>query len=247
MKDTADSPQPGPKQRAHVFGYLDETGLLHTPPTDKFFGLGLLIVQNPRYIHRAIIRLKNQQQFYNEFKFTSVDRMNLPIYKRFIDIVFDTVNLRFNAIIVDKAKITVNKNYTEKYNKYAGYLAARSIDQTNSDTSEYITILADDVSTNDIDDKFERIIRDQIKKKVRRNALFGICRLESHAVTELQICDVLIGAVAYACKMSEGIVRSKTAKAQLVKYIQGKMNTFSIALNLSLRLRNGIIFNIEKR
>ena len=60
----------GPKPRSHIFGFLDETGLLHTPDTDRFFGLGLVIVQNPRQLHRDIIRLKDQQHFHNEFKFS---------------------------------------------------------------------------------------------------------------------------------------------------------------------------------
>lgn len=236
----------GPKPRSHIFGFLDETGLLHTPDTDRFFGLGLLIVQSPRNLHRGIIRLRNQAQFYNEFKFQAITHHNLRIYKQLIDICFATHSLRFNCYIVDKTKISKGP-HVRTYNGYAGYLIASAIDQADPHFSEYVTILADDVSTNSIDDQFEKMVRARIAKVTRRNALFGICRLESHAVTELQLCDVLVGTVAYAHKMSAGIVSTNGAKAQFIKYVQLKLNAHSLSQDLNLHLRNGIMFCIKQK
>jgi hypothetical protein len=236
----------GPKPRSHVFGYLDETGLLHSPPTDRFFGLGLVIVQNPRKLHRDIIQLRNRQRFYSEFKFANISPANLAIYKKLIDICFATHSLRFNCFIIDKTKITT-RHHVRSYNGYAGYLVAGAIDQADPKVSEYITLLADDVSTNSIDDQFEKMVRLRVSKVARRNALFGICRLESHAVTELQLCDVLVGAVAFAHKMSVGSVSRRGAKAQLVKYIQNKLNTHALSQDMNLHLRNGIMFCITQK
>jgi hypothetical protein len=236
----------GPKPRSHVFGYLDETGLLHTPDTDRFFGLGLVIVQNPRQLHRDIIRLKNRKHFYAEFKFANVSHTNLAIYKELIDICLSTPTLRFNCYIVDKSKIS-RGDHVRSYNGYAGYLVAGAIDQADTRVSEYITLLADDVSTNSINDHFEKMVRLRIDRVTRRNALFGICRLESHAVTELQLCDVLIGAVAYAHKMQAGSVSKRGAKAQLVKYIQAKLNANALAQNLELHLRSGVMFCVKQK
>lgn len=235
----------GPKQRAHVFGYLDETGLLHTPDTDRFFGLGLLVLPNPRDIHRRIIQLKNKYHFYQEFKFNGVTSANLSIYKRMIDICYEIQGLRFNAHIIDKTKAS-SEHHVRSYNGYAGYLIAHAIDQANPLVSEYITILADDVSTNSIDDQFEKMVRNRVQRVTRRNALFGICRVESHAITELQICDVFVGAVTFSHKMGAGIVSTKGAKAQLVKYIQKKLNVFSLSQPHNLHLRNGIMFCIKQ-
>jgi len=236
----------GPKPRSHIFGYLDETGLLHTPPTDRFFGLGLVIIQNPRNLHRSIIRLKDKRNFHKEFKFSGIKQSNLNTYKQLIDIIFDTQNLRFNCYIVDKTARST-KNYVSSYNGYAGYLIAHSIDQTDSEASEYITVLADDVSTNSIDDRFESMVRDRVRRVTRRGALFGICRLESHAVSELQVCDILVGAVAFAHKMGAGSVSTRGAKAQLTKYIQSKLNIFSLSQDLSLHLRNGVMFCVTQK
>ena len=245
-EDTEGSSSTGPKPRSHVFGYLDETGLLHTPATDRFFGMGLLIVQSPRNLHRAVITLKDRKQFYKEFKFSELKTSNLPIYKGLIDAVFDTYGLRFNCYIVDKQARSTS-NHVASYNGYAGYLVANAIDQTGADASEYITVLADDVSTNSINDKFESMVRDRVRKVTRRNALFGICRLESHAVTELQICDVLVGVVAYAHKMATGSVSTRSAKAQLVRYVQRKLNVFSLSQEHNLHLQNGIMFCVTQK
>ncbi|MES2971753.1 MAG: DUF3800 domain-containing protein [Patescibacteria group bacterium] len=236
----------GPKPRSHIFGFLDETGLLHTPPTDRFFGMGLVIVQNPRQLHRSIVRFKDQKQFYKEFKFSEIKTANLATYKTLMDICFDTHSLRFNCYIVDKTARTTN-HHIRSYNGYAGYLIAHAIDQADEKVSEYITVLADDVSTNSINDRFESMVRERIRQVTRRGALFGICRLESHAVTELQICDVLVGAVAYAHKMGVGSVSTKGAKAQLVKYIQKKLNVFSLSQDLNLHLRNGVMFCVTQK
>ena len=247
MEKSQSAGQSGSRQRSHVFGYLDETGLLQTPDSDRFFALGLVILQSPRYAHREIIRLRNQSQFYNEFKFSSINHENIGLYKRFVDIVIGAQNLRFNALVVDKTKLATSSGYVKKYNYYAGVLIASSLDQTKNSASEYITILADDVSTNNIEDQFERVVRNRIKQDKRRNALFGICRLESHAVSEIQICDVLVGTVAYAHKISVGKASSKSAKAEFVKYLQKKMNTYSLSEAMSLRLRNGVMFRIIEK
>lgn len=241
-----DSNSSGPKPRSHVFGFLDETGLLHSPPTDRFFGMGLVIVQNPRQLHRSVISLKDHKRFHSEFKFAHVKTANLATYKKLMDICFNTDKLRFNCFIVDKTKRSV-EHHVAAYNGYAGFLIAGAIDQTGGAASEYITVLADDVSTSNIDDRFESMVRARIKLVTRRNALFGICRLESHAVTELQICDVLVGAVAYAHKMGVGLVSTKGAKAQLVKYIQNKLNIYSLSQNHSLHLRNGVMFCVTQK
>lgn len=236
----------GPKPRSHIFGFLDETGLLHTPDTDRFFGLGLLITPSPRALHRSIVQIKNQRHFYQEFKFSDVSLKNLPVYKELIDICLSTQSLRFHCFIVDKRKMTTG-NHVSSYNGYAGYLIAGAIDASDTSVSEYITVLADDVSTRSIDDRFEHMVRDRIRRVARRNALFGICRLESHAVSELQLCDVLIGLVAYAHKMKAGLVPTKSAKAQLVKYLQKKLNVFSLAQDTNLQLRNKIMFCIKDK
>lgn len=233
----------GPKPRLHLFGYLDETGLLHGPLTDQLFALGLLTVQNPRDLHRAIINYKNSKRFQGEFKFTGLTRQNLPLYKGLIDIFFDHQNQRFHVAVYDKRKLSI-KDHHKTYNGYCGNLIGAALNQGNQKVSEYITILADDVSTPK-DDKFEIEVRAKIKAKTRRNALYGMCRLESHAVSEIQLCDVLLGTVNYSYKMKLGLLPAISGhKHDLVRHIQKHLGVFQLSDSVDRRLRKNIQFKV---
>lgn len=235
----------GPKPRRHVFGFLDETGLLHTPQTDRVFALGLLVCPNPRELHRAIVRHKNKRRYHREFKFSDVSKQNLRVYIELIDIFFDCTSNRFHVVVVDKKQLKIPKTTSTHtiYNRIAAGLVAGSIDRASTRQSEYMTILADDVSTNK-DDRFERILRDEVKKKQRRNALFGIARLESHAVSEIQMVDVLLGTVAYAYKINMGIVSGSGAKLRLLKHLQKKLSISVLAQEQAVKVKRGEMFEI---
>jgi len=235
----------GPKPRTHVFGFMDETGLLHNTKTDRIFALGLLMSQNTRELHRNIINLKNRRGYHREFKFTDISDKNQQVYIDLIDVFFDCTNNRFHCLVVDKDLYQVvknEKNHTA-YNKLAARLIAGSIDYKQSRSSEYVTVLADDVSTSK-DDKFEKIIREAIKKKQRRNALFGIARLESHAVSEIQLTDVLLGLVAYSFKIRLGAVSGSGAKLRLLKHLQKKLQVQELSHEQAIKLARGEVFQV---
>lgn len=238
----------GPKPRLHAFGYLDETGLLHSPATDRVFGMGLIVSPNTRELHRAIINLKNKRRYHKELKFSEVTTQNLPVYLDLIDIFFACTNARFHALIIDKSQKPVLKRGTHQsaYNKFAAELIADSVGKNKGTASEYITILADDISTRR-DDKFEKVVRERIKTKHRRNALFGIARLESHAVSEIQMVDVLLGLVAYAFKIKYGLVHGSGAQLRLLKHLQVKLGKVFLAQTQQISLARGEIFEIIEK
>lgn len=150
-------------------------------------------------------------------------------------------------MVVDKQNFTIPRTTSSHtaYNKVAAKLVASSIDRASSRISEYMTILADDVSTSK-DDKFEKMLREAVKKKQRRNALFGIARLESHAVSEIQIVDVLLGLVAYEYKISMGIVRGSGAKLRLLKHLKRKLAVQTLVGEQMIKLKRGEMFEINQ-
>lgn len=238
----------GPKPRLHSFGFMDETGLLHSPQVDRVFGLGLLVSSNPKELHRAIITHKNKRNYHKEFKFSEISRQNLRVYIELIDIFFMCTNLRFHVLVVDKVQLTEHqrkKAHQAAYNKFAAQLIAGSIDKGRSSASEYITILADDISTRK-DDNFEKVVREKVKQKNRRNALFGICRLESHAVSEIQMTDVLLGLVAYGFKIKYGLIPGSGAQLRLLKHLQRKLGVSFLAQEQKIKLPRGEFFEITE-
>lgn len=237
----------GPKPRSHVFGFMDETGLLQSSHMDRIFALGLIVSQNPRELHRSIIALKNRRKYHQEFKFSDISKQNLRVYIEFVDLFFACTNNRFHSLVVDKKaySIPATQKYHTAYNRLAAGLIADSVDYKKSRASEYITVLADDVSTSK-DDRFEKIIRETVRKKHRRNALFGIVRLESHALSEIQMTDVLLGVAAYSYKIKLGIIRGSGAKLRLLKHLQRKLDIANLSEQQTIKLARGEVFEVHE-
>jgi len=240
----------GPKQRVNLFGYLDETGLLHTPATDKVFGLGLIVCNNPKQLHRSVINFRNKRNFHhNEFKFTDIRTSNLPVYKDLVDIFFRCKSISFSCVVYDKKELDINKYFKGDYERAYGVFVARLVSNTleshAGQASSYIVLLADDVSTSK-DDMFEKIVKEKVKMRLRRNAVFGVARLESHAITEIQVTDVLLGIVAYAFKVKFGLVKAKGAKLEMVKHLQKKLGVAKLSNNHVKKLRGGVKFQVEE-
>ena len=106
--------------------------------------------------------------------------------------------------------------------------------------------MIDDVSTPK-DDHFEKEITHNINLKTRRQAVNSIIRLESHAVTEIQLCDALIGAVAYGYKVQLGIIaRPNPEKLELVKHTEKRIGVPRLSTQLNRRLNTDVCFTIKE-
>jgi hypothetical protein len=246
MKATP-SASPGPKPRRDLQGYIDETGLLRT--TDPLFGLGLLISPNINELHRRIINFRNRTNYHKEFKFTNVGTHNVLYFQGLIDEFFDVPHSVFSAAVFEKKNMDIQKffkgNHDKAYNSFCGKIIAETLPLMGDSFSDYVTILADDVSTSKTNN-FEKEIKTKIKRVTRRNAISSIIRLESHAVTEIQLVDVLIGTVAYAFKIEQGLVKPDKAKLQLVKHLQKKLRVPVLSIDMERRVKKGIKFKITK-
>lgn len=236
----------GPKPIQNIFGFLDESGLLKSPLPDKIFALGLLKLHNPRVLHKAIINLKNKESFHEELKFTKINNYNLSIYEKLIETYFSTYFTSFSALIFDKTKIDIknynNKDYTA-YNSFVGKLIAESMNP-----GEYIVVIADDITTPK-DDVFEKDVKKKVRARLRRNALFGIIRAESHAFCELQMVDILLGSVSYAFKIKNKLIitpNKNNPKLRLVKLIQRHLNIQLLSESLERKMSNGRYFKIKE-
>jgi hypothetical protein len=241
-------PTTGPKPRRDLQGYIDETGLLHN--SDPLFGLGLLLSPNINELHRRIINYRNRVKYHKEFKFTNVGTHNVLYFKGLVDEFFDTPHNAFSAAVIQKKNMDIQKffkgNHNKAYNSFCGRLIADTMPLMGSGNTDYVTILADDVSTPKAN-HFEKEIRSKIKSVTRRNALTSIIRLESHAVTEIQLVDVLIGTVVYAFKIDNGFIKNPDkAKLQLVKHVQKKLQVLALSNDMERRVRNGVKFKVKE-
>lgn len=241
---TTTSSTPGPKTRINLFGFLDETGNIHTET--EVFGIGLMVMLHPSYLRRSIIDYRNKRSYHNEFKFNHINPRNVNLYKGFVDLFFVQKNIKFFSVLYDEKKLDMDKHFKGDVDKAYNSFSARLITKSLG-ISDYIVVLADDINTKK-SDNFERQIKEKVKHLTRRNALFGICKLESHAVSEIQLVDVLLGAVAFAYKIKLGILTpsSKNAKLKIVKHLQSNLNIDFISQKVDLKLKNGIRFSVEE-
>lgn len=238
----------GPKGQMNVWGYLDETGSLGSSMSGVF-GMGLLVTPSPRILHKRICDLRSELRYKGEFKFSNVRDTNLPLYKKLLNVYFESINARFttNVYLRDNFESDLHKSgqIYKVYNRVSARLISSSLDKGNYTQSDYIAVIADDISTQ-IDDNFEYEIRSYIKSKHRRNALFGMSRAESHAFAELQICDVLLGTVAYAFKLKHSLLETSPnpGKLGLVKHLQRHLGVDSLAEDVVVKRKYGHRFDI---
>lgn len=237
----------GPKPRRDLQGYIDETGLLHNK--DPLFCLGLLLSPNINELHRRIINFRNRVSYHKEFKFTNVGTHNILYYQGLIDEFFDVPHSVFSAAVIKKQNMNITKhfqgNHDKAYNSFCGRLISDALPLMGDSYSDYVTILMDDVSTSKAN-HFEKEIKSKIKRVTRRNAISSIIRLESHAVTEIQLVDVLVGTVAYAFKVEQGHVKPDKAKLQLVKYVQKKLRVPALSVDMERKVRKGVKFKVKQ-
>lgn len=234
--------QSGPKQRRDLQGYIDETGVLHRKE-DRVFGLGIICSPHINTLHRELLNFRNRANFHSEFKFSNVATQNILYYQGLIDEVFKVPETMFSCFVYDKEALVV-KNHEKAYNSFCGSLIADTLTSLGDSFSDYITVLADDVSTSKAN-HFEREIKAKVKQVTRRNAVTNIIRLESHAVTEIQVCDVLLGTIAYAFKIEKGVVAPNKAKLQLVKHLQKKLRIPVLSTDLDRKVR-GVRFKVKE-
>jgi hypothetical protein len=73
-----------------------------------------------------------------------------------------------------------------------------------------------------------------------------MCRLESHAVSEIQLCDVMLGTIAYAYKIKHGLVKAKQGKVDIVKHLQKRLGVDLISESLDRKLPGKKRFTITE-
>ena len=224
---------------------MDETGLLQTPKTDRVFALGLLKLHHPMHLHRAIIDFKNSKKFHGEFHFTNISGNNWRMYSELLDLFFTIPKCQFYSIVFDKGILDFETffkgDHIHAYNSFVAKIISEALNK-----GEYIAIIADDVSTPK-GDNFEKQIKKKVKQKAGRNALFGIVRVESHAVSEIQMTDVLLGLVGYAFKIKYGLIPNPSrVKVRLLRSFQEKLNIDFLAKALKKEIKGGGLFKVKE-
>ena len=183
------------------FGFLDETGTLGGP-RDPFFAVGLMRCRDPYELQRPIQRIRDKKHFYDEIKWSQVSAKKLPLLKTLVDVFF-SCDATFTAFVTDKSKHDVITRFGGQFGAYEAL--SRQLVRASIKRGETMFLIADEYSTPP-GQTFEENVRDYVNRKLRRQAVAGVCRMRSKGVDLLQLIDLILGAVVYEYKGKSGAV-----------------------------------------
>jgi len=178
-------------------------------------------------LHSQISALRERVRYYQPFAFSAVRDHNLKLYKQLIDTYFTVPHTSFS--VVSNAK-----NYS------LGQMIANHL----SKEENMVAFVSSKHSGSNMQ-SLEEEAKGVVKKKMRRDALFGIHPVSPRESSELQMAQVLLGIVSYAVSLLDKDPITKNAKFRLVKHLQRHLNTDKLARSNEYDLRFKRRFAVE--
>src|SRR4030042_1888409 len=144
---------------ANYFGFIDETGVLHNDPDQRFFAIGLLKCEDTSALYEELRTLKNRveskldlerqtkglpiKKGCFEFKFSSITRGSHEFYYELINLYFKFAKLQFCSLIIDKANpgVKIEEVFPDTWEAYIGY--SKMLIKNNMKPDDKICIVAD--------------------------------------------------------------------------------------------------------
>ena len=202
----------------NYFGFMDETGVLANDVNQPFFALGLLKLENTAIFYEQIkvirdeaVRMTSNKNF--EFKFNSLTKGNILLYKKLICTCLTMKDFYFSTIIIDKNhpnfSTSIYKNTWEAQISLAKLLIKNNVQYGD------IVIIADYLTKPKNSNKVFEVELKQLKK------VHNACMLESDASLFIQVVDIFIGSIIYANKTKHKLIQTTNkAKKELSSYTE---------------------------
>lgn len=211
-----------PMQHPTAMGFLDETGSISS---DRFFAVGFLKVTEPSDLLRSLQRLRDERHWYTEIHFTDVNKRNLPMYKRVVDLIVAADACYFSCFVADRASVDPIERFGTPwlaYEKLAEQLIIGSIKPR-----ELVAVLADNYSTP-AHVLFEQEVKYEVNRRLGRLAVTSVCRLDSKSCDALQMVDLLTGSVTFEFRQEAGLASGGSAKGQLAAYVREQFGVSTV-------------------
>ncbi|NOQ26325.1 MAG: DUF3800 domain-containing protein [Bacteroidales bacterium] len=216
--------------------YCDES--CHIEHDHKAYMLVGSVSSAYNQVKRHTERIKNIKQkhnFFGEIKWSNVASSQYLFYKELLEYFFDT-DLRFRAVIVNKAKIN-NDAFGQDYDTFYYKMYYYLLNHNKNSMYNYNVYLdiKDTLSAYKVN-KLKDILNTQFE--VFRN----VQNIRSHESIILQIADLITGALAYNLNNHDKKVKAKTDLINLIEkhaskglkensdYADHKLNLFFIEL-----------------
>ena len=183
------------------------------------FGALFCPAEESERLNRKIKILRQMHNYRTEIKWTKLIARQWPFYKSLLDLLLDEKCLRFKATVVqNKHDLDHNKfndgSHSNFYYKMA-YYSLRDFLAAGDSYRVYLDYM--DTLGAEKGRKLAEILRNG-KKDVAGLDVYTIRSYESQLI---QLCDLLIGAVAYANRAD--IPKQSVIKNQVIQYLESKL------------------------
>ena len=228
---------------ANYLGFIDETGVLHNVPEQRFFALGLLKCEDTSILYQELQTLKNRVESRMnqerrskglepikggfEFKFADITDSFKKHYFDLIDSYSKFSALQFSCLVIDKNNSNIQNIFPDTWEAYINY--SKMLINKSVVGEDEICIIADFLGKPKVSNKFfEPEIR---KVKGVYNAAF----LESHSSLFIQLVDVLVGCVVFDFRRSrQPNVKHDSVKGKVTDFLKNKLGVEDLAKNIAI-------------
>ncbi|MDD7384781.1 MAG: DUF3800 domain-containing protein [Actinomycetaceae bacterium] len=209
---------PSRRHRTATF-YLDESGSKSS--AGKFFVVGLAKTYLPGRLSWELRHVRERYNFKSEFKFTKVKKDTLPAYCAMIDAAVSTRTL-LAAFVLDSRN---SDQFGDRPTWKAQADLATQLVLGNFRVGDLGTLVMD-VITTPCGFSLAEAVKRKVNDKLGGLGIVGAMDFDSQASMELQLADIISGAVNYERKakahMTAAQLDSDSPKSQLVRFIQKK-------------------------
>ncbi|MBP3766176.1 MAG: DUF3800 domain-containing protein [Bacilli bacterium] len=217
--------------------YADESCHLEHDNVE-FMVLGCIycLKKDKNYISKKMKEIKKEYGLNSmtEIKWTKVSNNKIEMYKKMIDLVYDS-NLSFRGWIAhDKQSLDndlFHQTYDDWYYKMYYYLFNYIINESIINYNLYL----------DIKDTRSSIKNEKLKQILTHYNIYNINKVQairSDEVQLIQLADLIIGAISYKLRGLE----TSTAKLEIVNYIESKFGV-NLLINSSSNQKKFNIFH----
>lgn len=170
--------------------FLDESGSKGTG--GRFVVVGGIKTRKPGHLAREIEAVRDEHRFRGEFKFASMTRRSVPLYRDLIDVIRDS-DVHLKAFVIDK-RLRDPFADVPLWDAQATLAAQLLVGSINR--HELAAVMMDSVSTP-VGVAVEEVVRDKVNERLGSLAVVSCVSLDSRTSVGLQLADLVVGAVAY--------------------------------------------------
>lgn len=225
---------------ANYLGFIDETGVLHKDPAQRFFAIGLLKCEDTSALYEELRILKNRVESKLdlerqakglsckhgsfEFKFSSITRTSHEFYYELINLYFKFARLNFCALVIDKNNpyIKIEQVFPDTWNAYISY--SKMLIKNNISNNDRICIIADFLGKPKTSNKY---YEPEVKTLPM---VYNATVLESHASLFIQLVDVMIGCIVFDFKRRRKTeAKFDVFKGKVCNFLKEKLEVETLA------------------